>query len=197
MPNSRPSFCPLARRGTLRHAPSRPRTPPFALTTTEMLVSVVIVSILASLATVMVSRAQRTRGATVCASNLRSIGLAFQSYAIDSQGRLPSTLGTNSQWEDLLRKFTHRSTFQCPSDNELYPSLGSSYDWRDTGDPLTTLAGKSLTEPLRTNIALSFEALPGWHDPCKVQVVFLDGTVRMKGQDALLLDLTSPIRSQP
>jgi hypothetical protein len=123
--------------------------------------------------------------------------MAFESYAIDSSGRLPSTLGTNAQWEDLLRKYVHRSTFQCPSDNELFLSLGSSYDWRDTGDPLTTLAGRSLSEPLRTHIALSFEALPGWHEPAKVQAVYLDGTVHCVNQDTLLLDLTSPLRAQP
>jgi len=100
-----------------------------------MLISAGIISIVASLALLGVSRAQKTRGATYCVSNLRSIGMAFQAYTIDNTGSLPNPAGTTSQWEDLLRNYVHRSTFQCPNDDELYVALGSSYDWRDTGPP--------------------------------------------------------------
>ena len=163
------------------------------LSTLELLVSAAIISIVASISLVGLSKAQKTRGATYCSSNLRSIGMAFQNYAIDNQGFLPNTVGTNTQWEDSLRKYVHRTTFQCPSDNELFVSLGSSYDWRDTGNPDTTLVGRQLMVAIRGQVALSFEGLPGWHRRNMVQVVNLDGSVIVINQDTLLQDLTTPV----
>jgi len=54
--------------------------------------------------------------------------------------------------------------FRCPADDELYPAVGSSYDWRDTADPVTTLAGQSIESVIRSDAVLVFESLPGWHD---------------------------------
>ncbi len=167
------------------------------VTTTELLVTFFVASMLIGMVSIAVSHTNRAKYAAVCTTNLRGIGLAFMQYAGDNGGSLPSTVNTPAQWEDLLRTYVHRNLFHCPADNELFTSLGSSYDWRDTGDPMTTLAGRSFSQVSRTQISLAFDALPGWHDPARVQVLYLDNTVRLVDQDALLLDLTTPIRNAP
>jgi prepilin-type N-terminal cleavage/methylation domain-containing protein len=170
------------------HAPGLRR----AFSATELIVTVAIAAILVTVSTVAIARAQRAASVTVCATNLRSIGFAFRSYNMDHGSRFPQPL-TEAQWEDLLRVYIHRPTFRCPADNELFTALGSSYDWRDTADPECSLAGRSVHEITRTDIALSYDALPGWHLPGKLQVLYFDGSVRMADDQSFLLELQTPV----
>ena len=162
----------------------------------ELFVTVVIIGILLAVSAMAIGRAQRAKSQTVCAVNLRSISQAFQSYMMDNGGRYPQP-STAAQWEDLLRTYVHRLTFRCPGDQELFPAVGSSYDWRDTADPDCSLAGRMYTEVGRANISLSYDALPGWHVPGKLQVVKIDGSVRLLADEPFLFELQTPVTSGP
>jgi hypothetical protein len=163
-----------------------------AFSLAETLVTICIAAILVTVSTVAISRAQRAASVTVCASNLRSIGYAFRSYTMDNAGHYPQPL-TSAQWEDLLRVYVHRPTFKCPADNELFNSLGSSYDWRDTADCESSLAGRTVTEVTRGDVSLAFDALPGWHYPSKLQVIYVDGAVRLADEEPFLQELQTPV----
>src|SRR6185437_62177 len=102
-----------------------------------------------------------------------------------------------AQWEDLLRNYVHRQTFHCPADEELFPAVGSSYDWRDTADPACSLAGRMYSEINRGDIALVYDALPGWHMPARVQVARIDGSVCMVEDEPFLKELQTPVTPGP
>jgi prepilin-type N-terminal cleavage/methylation domain-containing protein len=169
-------------------APSRCR----AFSLAEVVVTLTIAAILVTVSTVAISRAQRAASLTVCATNLRSIGYAFRSYTMDNAGHYPKPL-TSAQWEDLLRVYIHRPIFRCPADHELFNSLGSSYDWRDTADYECSLAGRSITEITRGDVSLAFDALPGWHLPGKLQAIYVDGSVRLVDDEPFLQELQTPV----
>jgi hypothetical protein len=82
-----------------------------------------------------------------------------------------------------------RRIFHCPSDSELFSQLGSSYDWRDTGDPATTLANRNLSQIVRNDAVMAFDALPGWHMVNRVQVVRIDGSTELMNQKDYYLDM--------
>jgi len=184
----RPNFCACYAAPVLSHRR--------ALTIIELLVVVVIISILITISLAALARAQQARGRAMCAGNLRSIGLAFQSYASDNGDVFPLPT-VNAQWEDLLRNYIRRSTFCCPSDQELYPATGSSYDWRDTGDPAASLAGKRTADIVRSDVSLAFDALPGWHEAHKIQIVFTDASVHSLSDDCFLKELQMPVFKGP
>jgi hypothetical protein len=159
--------------------------------TIELLVSMVIMAILFSICAVSLGKARNSRARAVCAANLHAIGIAFACYASDYPDYYPASSPT-AQWEDLLRDYIHRNSFKCPADQELFPVLGSSYDWRDTGNPLTTLAGKSRTKVIRNDVSLAYEILPGWHARDQIQVLQVNSSVQLIPQDEFFADLQSP-----
>jgi len=68
----------------------------------ELLVVITIVAILISLIMVGVGRANQAGRATVCRANLRTIGLATNTYSSSNKGRLPSPrTDTPSGWTSL------------------------------------------------------------------------------------------------
>jgi hypothetical protein len=79
----------------------------------------------------------------------------------------------------------------------LYPAIGSSYDWRDTGVNSTTMAGKLLADTRRLNAVLAFEAMPGWHVKGNMNCALLDGSVQTLDATVCLSDLEIPIREGP
>ena len=175
-----------------------PRAAPLparGFTLLEMLVAATAIVVLTSLVLVALGRSRQSGAAASCYANLRSIGIALQSYATDSGGYLPYTQGS-PQWEHLMLSYITRKTFACPADDELYPSLGSSYDWRDLGDPAitpTSLAGRHLATVSRLDLALAFEALPGWHRPNYTIVVLVDNSVVSMDQNCLVNNLLLPV----
>jgi hypothetical protein len=140
-----------------------------------------------------ISRVRRAQQSTVCLATLRHIADAFRMYASDNQMRLPDPGTANLSWEQMLRRYD-RAPFACPADAELYPTLGSSYDWRDTGDPATTLAGRSIADLARPSATLCFEALPWWHRKYHLNVARLDGSVVTVHEDEFIADLATPMK---
>lgn len=182
---------PQPRRGPqgLRH-PSR--RAPAAFTLVELLVVLAIASLLLALTMVGLSRSRQTARSLTCLNHLRQIGLSFTLYAGENKTRLPDPLPLETTWESLvLRYLNHRGVFECPSDNEAFPALGSSYDWRDSGDPVASVAGRSISQ-CRPDAVVAFEALPGWHFRRKVNVVRLDGSAEQMAEQAAFAELRRP-----
>lgn len=140
----------------------------------------------------IVGKAREASRQASCLSNLRQIGLGFRLY---DQGNdaLPYPAFSSIPWERSLSVYVGTNVFQCPADSELAPATGSSYDWRDTGIPETTLAGRSLREVTRPSVILAFDALPDWHQKGMINVVTVDGASRSIPYPDCAADLEAPV----
>jgi prepilin-type N-terminal cleavage/methylation domain-containing protein/prepilin-type processing-associated H-X9-DG protein len=162
----------------------------------ELLVVVLILAVLAALLVPALAGARRSAQSVNCISNLRQIALGFQQYASVNGGRLPDPPAVNLSWEAVILNFVgDPAVYRCPGDDELAPSIGSSYDWRDTGDPVTTLAGRFITDSKVPNPVLVYDCLPDWHRKGKMNAAFLDGSATSVDTRTCLADLMTPIRS--
>jgi prepilin-type processing-associated H-X9-DG protein len=162
----------------------------------ELLVIVLIIAVMLALLVPVFAKVRRSAQSVNCISNLRQIALGFQQYASDSGGRLPDPPAVNMSWEAVVLKFVgDAEVYRCPADDELVASIGSSYDWRDTGDPTTTLAGHFITDSKIPNPVLVYDCLPDWHAKGRMNVAFLDGSAASMDTQACLTDLMTPLRS--
>lgn len=185
----------------MRRAPRRGRsllaagsTPAFSLL--ELLVVIGIIALLTALLLGVLSRARGAAKSVQCISNLRQIGHAMLDYSSANNTKLPDPHAAGVSWEQCLSLYvSDDQLFRCPADDELYPVVGSSYDWRDTGDPVTTLAGQSIESVIRSDAVLAFESLPGWHDKGTMNAVMLDGSARQMDKVECLNDLQRPLRA--
>jgi hypothetical protein len=160
----------------------------------ELLVAVGLIALLIGLVLVAVVRARGSAAGIECISNLRQIGAGFTQYALDHGGEFPDPFASGTSWEGLLKSYLGSAkVLRCRRDEEIFPVLGSSYDWRDTGAAETTLAGRRLAEAERADLVLAFEALPGWHARGRINVVRLDGSAESMDQEECFADLAKPI----
>ena len=83
--------------------------------------------------------------------------------------------------------------FRCPSDEEVWASVGSSYDWRDAGTIEGSMGGRSIVD-VRGDAVLAFEALPGWHQAKRMNAVFADGSARSLTRDECLADVLKAVK---
>jgi prepilin-type N-terminal cleavage/methylation domain-containing protein len=160
-----------------------------AFTLVELLVVMGIIAVVVSILIPVMHRARAASQAVTCLSNLRQVSVAFHLFAERNDKRFPDPSITRVSWETSLSPYTSTNVFACPADNEIFPSVGSSYDWRDTPSPATTLAGKTLTDSARSSLVLAFEALPGWHARKRINAAFLDGTAQDMDYETCLTDL--------
>lgn len=168
------------------------------VTLVEVLVVILIMVVLAGILIPVVSRARAAGQRTTCVNNLHQIAQAFHMFANRNGGTLPDPTVTQVSWETSLLPFTTAKVFQCPADNEIYPSVGSSYDWRDTADANTTMAGQPISAPERSSLILAFEALPGWHTKDRICAVRLDGAAMEMDYTECMKDLDVPnVQTQP
>ena len=160
----------------------------------ELLVVIGIIALLAGLLLSAVSRVRESAQSARCLSNLHSISVAFHAYASENDLRFPEPAATNVSWEFMLQPYLSQTmVFGCPSDLEVFPATGSSYDWRDTRDPATTLAGRRLSDSTRDEAVLAFETLPGWHGKHLMNAVLLNGSCLTMDEDGCLGDLRVPV----
>ena len=162
----------------------------------EIIVAIAIITILVAIAVPTLSKVRAVQKRTACIATLKQIGSAFHLYASDNNMHLPDPGVANLSLEQMLIRY-FRGPFDCPSDPELYPVIGSSYDWRDTGDPQTTLAGRYLGEVTRGETILAFEALPGWHGRGKINAARVDDSVQTMDADQCFNDLKLPPNHNP
>jgi hypothetical protein len=83
--------------------------------------------------------------------------------------------------------------FRCPADSDIFPSVGSSYDWRDTPDEKTTLAGRLAQSPMRQDMILAYDTLPGWHGRHMITAVRLNGQAQLIAEDNVFQNLQLPV----
>jgi prepilin-type N-terminal cleavage/methylation domain-containing protein len=165
---------------------------PAGFTLLELLVVVGVLAVLLAILLPVMRRARRASQSVTCLSNLHQINVAFHLFAQSNGRKLPDPGVTRMSWESSLLPYTKANLYECPADGELYPSLGSSYDWRDTPDPATTLAGKDFSEALRASLVLVFDALPAWHAKTKINAALLDGSAQAMEYEECLSDLNTP-----
>jgi hypothetical protein len=152
-----------------------------------MCVVVGIIVIVIGLLLAALAKARSSATSVNCISNLRQITTAFRVSATENGNHFPNPGASDTTWEAVLAKYlTDPRVLQCPSDGEIYPAVGSSYDWRDTGLPESTLAGKLVDEVGRADTVVTLEALPGWHKKKMMNVGRFDGScVTMDAEEAL------------
>lgn len=181
---------------TRRACAFRRRSAPWSgregITLPETLVVIGISVVIIALLLPILTRAREASREVACIANLRQLGNGFRLYAHE-EGQLPYPAFTQVPWERSLAKYVSIPTFRCGSDSELAPVTGSSYDWRDTGVPETTLAGKPWREAQRPDTALAFEALPGWHQPGRLNVTCVDGSTKTMTSDEFGAEMDRPI----
>ena len=170
---------------------------PFArpgMSVIELLVVIGIIAVVTSIIIPAVSHARSNARAARCLTNLHAISTAIHLYSDFNEYRFPAPGDPGTQWEDLLGTYiTNPNTFDCPDDHELFDALGSSYDWRDTGERDTTLAGKHSTDNNRADAVLAFDSLPGWHHRGQMNAVLLDGSTESMPEETCMGDLLKPI----
>jgi prepilin-type N-terminal cleavage/methylation domain-containing protein len=174
-----------------RHPIRAPLRRASGLTLIEIVVTIAILAILAALLLPAVAKVRAAQRTTTCVSNLRQIMGALHAYANDNGLHLPEPSSANLSWEQMLTGYC-RNSFACPADRELAPVVGSSYDWRDTGNASTSIAGKLITDCGRSNLIIVFEAMPGWHAPKMLNVARLDNSVQAVTEDECFADLNTP-----
>jgi len=168
----------------------------FGFTLPELLVVIGIIAILIALLLPALSKARSSGQSVSCLSNLRQIMMAFHIYAGDNKQRLPDPVATEQSWESLLRPYLRaREAYHCSSDGGLFDNLSSSYDWRDTPDPATTVAGKLLIEIRRPDAVFVFDALPEWHGKGKINSAQADGSAMTMNYQDCLKDLDKPVNT--
>lgn len=178
-----------------RRRASSLRQPGFTLA--ELLIVIGIVVVLLGLLLPAIAKARRSARSVSCLSQLHSISLAFQQHAASRGGRLPDPLAENISWEQSLLEYVQSpAIFRCPGDDELFETLGTSYDWRDTGDPASTLAGASLVIA-KGDTVLVFDALPNWHVEGKMNAALVDGSTASMDIAECLTNVMSPLRASP
>ncbi len=99
-----------------------------AFTLIELLVVVAILVLLIAILLPSLSRAREQSRSAACLSNMRSLGLAVQMYAMNNKGFLVNfglshggSVDENETWLNTLRReYRDRLVARCPSDRSLY-----------------------------------------------------------------------------
>lgn len=169
----------------------------------ELLVTVAIICVLATLALSMVSRVREAARRTVCAGNLRQLGMAVLAYTGDNRGMLPdggpysAAAGGNWNWsaeetgfKQMLGYLYHdpsdtawrRKFFTCPSNRspdraDWYTSHGGDDAYADIGYVYS--AGTPVDHPqkLARVLASAMRERNGWNAlPSGRMALFYDNT---------------------
>jgi prepilin-type N-terminal cleavage/methylation domain-containing protein len=172
---------------------------PHAFTLVELLIVIGVIAVLIAILIPVIGQVRAASQSTACLSNLRQIMQAFNLYANAHQQHLPppsNPADENESWESHLKEYVKtREAFRCPADNVAFENYLSSYDWRDTGDPRTTVAGKMLVEIGRPDTVFAFDALPEWHGRQRINTSWADGSAHSMDYQDWAKDLEKSVTS--
>lgn len=164
-------------------------------TLVEVIIVIGIIAILSAIVLTMITRSRSAATSAQCVANIHAAAVGLTTYAHDHGLRFPDPTSLNMSWEQTIRPYIPSPrAFQCPGDSEIYPIVGSSYDWRDTGNTSTTLAGMTLSSFNRMNTVLVFESLPGWHQKQRMNAALVDGSTQNMAQTDCIVDLQTAVR---
>ena len=109
-------------------------------TLTELLVTLLILTVLAGIAFPIGSAVMARSRSAACISNLRQIGVGLEAYLQDHAQTMPDiAAGRKSKGEDtpvleteLAAYLSNPEGFHCPADHEVFEKSGNSYIWNST-----------------------------------------------------------------
>jgi len=125
-------------------------------TLTELMVVVGLIALLISLLMPAITKARAAAQASVCLSNLRQMGTAWQLYTCENKGRLPEYMwqlpmqpdvAYRGYWPGILESYKVRGdALMCPSASEVIPFAAAnkgfgnvSYAWTGKYSTLGTV----------------------------------------------------------
>jgi prepilin-type N-terminal cleavage/methylation domain-containing protein/prepilin-type processing-associated H-X9-DG protein len=154
-------------------------------TLVELLVTLAVIAVIASLLFPALAGAKAKADSTRCLSNLRQIGVAVRVYATDNAGSLPraeansrgTVLGGSGKagtpfLEEVLslQLSGNQKVFRCPVDEKKNREVqGSSYEWN------TGLNGRLLQRIEDAEQTWLARDLEGWHSEARRNAAFADG----------------------
>lgn len=152
-------------------------------TLVELLVVIAIIAALAGIGFPLFRSLRGKSQEAACLNNLRSLGVALQTYLQEHQDRLPDMAqGRASKTEEipvletvLLPYLESSEAFHCPADQKQFAKTGSSYFWNSTqnGRLVSQLAIFGIDDrPDKVPLIYDKEA---WH-PSKVNFLYGDMT---------------------
>ncbi|MEX2214882.1 MAG: hypothetical protein WD768_12175 [Phycisphaeraceae bacterium] len=156
---------------------------------------VLIIAVLASIVLVSIGHTRKSVNSGACLSQVRQLTMGLRQYAVDNKQMMPDPSVSGVSWAQSIQSYVgDPAIFACPGDMEVFPLTGLSYDWRDTGDPSTTMAGRLFDQVTRTSAILTFESLPSWHAEGKINAGWIDGSTHTMDETACFKDLLTPVR---
>ncbi|MEI8309177.1 MAG: substrate-binding domain-containing protein [Verrucomicrobiota bacterium] len=103
----------LQKTGVARARQAPKNTPGFTLV--EMLVTIMIIAVLATLMFSGLKSAQASANAAVCIGNLRTLGTGFANYAAENSNQFPN-YAQGGYWPAKIAEYVPRKAFFCPVD---------------------------------------------------------------------------------
>lgn len=155
-------------------------------TLVEILVTVGVIILLASIAVPSIQITRARADATKCLSHLRSLGVALNLYLSDHQMAMPDIeAGRKDKNEDVKvidntidGYLDDKRAFACPADRTIAAKSGTSYYFNSAlrGQSVANLSLFWLSDPGKIPVLVDKE---GWHKYTedKVNHLFADGHV--------------------
>lgn len=155
-------------------------------TLVEILVSLGIIALLASIAIPSLRIARARADSTKCVSHLRALGVALNLYLADHQMVMPDIeAGRADKNEDIpvidntiASYVDNQAVFTCPAGRAIAEKSGTSYYWNSAirGQNIANLSLFWLSDPSKIPVLVDKE---GWHKYVedKVNHLFADGHV--------------------
>lgn len=170
--------------GCERHGSFRSR----GFTLVEMLVTIVVIGVLATMAIPATDRILHRSRAAHCMGNLRNLGTALQLYLADHNNTMPTLVTARESKEDdkaaidnTLAEYTEdQKVFCCKADAKgLWQTSGTSYLWNNllNGQNVVSLSFMGfIKDQVRIPVMSDKESFHKYRD-VQVNILYADGHV--------------------
>ncbi len=141
----------------------RTRNIRYAFTLIELLVVIAIISLLAAILFPVYASVREKARQTVCASNVRQLGLGFMQYEQDYDESFPSTPNWGTGWaSEIFSYVKSKAIYACPDDAAPLPALipNTTVPVSATGVPISYATNSLVTAPISISIGNSLASVP-------------------------------------